>query len=133
MGQILALYVVNNYNGRNFCFNSTSKLDSRLHNLSITEMNIPVISIILLGVLIIQVTTLIVTAVMIYRQHKNLLYQNEFYMREFDRRDRLRYIDQLQFYYNNSIKDERYEDAASYKKILDEEIKSFLEEYDNDK
>lgn len=65
----------------------------------------------------------------IYDFIKDLFFEIEFYFREIDRRDRIRYIDQLHFYCNKAIQEERYEDAAVYKKLLNEEISKYNEEY----
>mgnify|MGYP004718575369 FL=1 len=65
----------------------------------------------------------------IYDFIKDLFFEIEFYFREIDRRDRIRYIDQLHFYCNKAIQVERYEDAAIYKKFLNEEISKYNEEY----
>lgn len=65
----------------------------------------------------------------IYDFIKDLFFEIEFYFREIDRRDRIRYIDQLHFYCNKAIQEEHYEDAAVYKKLLNEEIGKYNEEY----
>ena len=58
----------------------------------------------------------------IYDFIKDLFFEIEFYFREIDRRDRIRYIDQLHFYCNKANQEEPYEDATIYKKFQNKEI-----------
>lgn len=57
--------------------------------------------------------------------------QTAFSTTEIDRRTRLKYITLLNSSLELAVKQERFEDAQQFKKIIEKEMKSFEEDFDN--
>lgn len=57
--------------------------------------------------------------------------QTAFSTTEIDRRTRLKYIALLNRSLELAVKQERFEDAQQFKKIIENEMKSFEEDFDN--
>lgn len=57
--------------------------------------------------------------------------QTAFSTTEIDRRTRLKYINLLNNSLELAVRQERFEDAQQFKKIIEKEMKSFEEDFDN--